>query len=287
MKKNKNLPILRVLIIFVVYFIIAESMAGGLSNPSFLTESVMLSLHITVLLTLIIVEAFIEYSDRTDWNNMNVEERTQYIIDQKQSGSLKAMYRNWTKAKPIEEESSILLNHDFDGIQELDNVLPPWWVQSFYITIVFAIGYMCYYHFMGGATQEDEYQAQLEEAKVQMEWYKKNAKNLIDADNVTFLDSDEDLAIGQEIFEMNCAACHKPDGGGSIGPNLTDKYWLLGGGIKNIFTTITEGGRDGKGMIPWKATLNSLERQRVASYIMYLEGSEPEGAKKAEGDIWE
>ena len=86
---------------------------------------------------------------------------------------------------------------------------------------------------------------------------------------------------------MNCVVCHKPDAGGSIGPNLTDEYWLLGGGIKNIFTTVSEGGRDGKGMIPWKSTLDTKQIQSVASYIISLQATNPEGAKKAEGDIWE
>ncbi|MDV7394148.1 c-type cytochrome, partial [Arthrospira platensis SPKY1] len=82
------------------------------------------------------------------------------------------------------------------------------------------------------------------------------------------------------------AACHRPDGGGSIGPNLTDDYWILGGGIKNIFKTIHDGGRDGKGMVSWVGILKPSEMQQVASYIMTLNGTNPADAKAAEGDVW-
>ena len=81
-------------------------------------------------------------------------------------------------------------------------------------------------------------------------------------------------------------ACHRADAGGQIGPNLTDEYWLLGGGIKNVFHTITEGGRDGKGMVAWKGTLKPSEIQLVASYVLSLKGSNPKEPKEPQGDIW-
>ena len=92
--------------------------------------------------------------------------------------------------------------------------------------------------------------------------------------------------VFKKVFESNCVACHKPDGGGSIGPNLTDENWILGGGIKNVFTTITEGGRDGKGMVAWKGTLKPSEIQQVASYVLSLKGTNPTDAKAPEGDVW-
>ena len=81
-------------------------------------------------------------------------------------------------------------------------------------------------------------------------------------------------------------ACHRPDAGGAIGPNLTDDHWILGGGIKNVFNTIMEGGRDGKGMVSWKATIKPSDIQKVASYVLSLQGSNPKDAKAPEGDVW-
>lgn len=94
------------------------------------------------------------------------------------------------------------------------------------------------------------------------------------------------MSAGKAIWEANCAVCHLADGGGSIGPNMTDEYWILGGGIKNVFSTISEGGRDGKGMIAWKQQLKPLEMAQVASYVLTLQGTTPVNPKAPEGEVW-
>ena len=116
---------------------------------------------------------------------------------------------------------------------------------------------------------------------------KKRRKNLVDVNTVEVLTEAGDLSAGKSIFEGKCAVCHKNDGGGGIGPNLTDEYWILGGGIKNVFRTISEGGRDGKGMVSWKKEgLKPLEMAQVASYVLQFQGTTPAEGKPAEGDIW-
>ena len=156
----------------------------------------------------------------------------------------------------------------------------------FYATILFAFIYMARYHIFDGADQKDEYEMELAEAKIQIEEYKKTAKDLIDVTTVELLTEASDISSGQVIFNANCVACHKVDGGGGIGPNLTDDYWILGGGIKNIFNTISEGGRDGKGMVAWKTDLKPSEMAQVASYVMTLHGIAPADPKDPEGDLW-
>lgn len=104
----------------------------------------------------------------------------------------------------------------------------------------------------------------------------------MDKEKVTLLTDAKDLAEGKAIFQTNCVACHRADAGGQIGPNLTDNYWILGGGIKNVFNTVMEGGRDGKGMVAWKAVIKPTEIQKVASYVLSLQGSNPKDAKAAE-----
>ena len=126
----------------------------------------------------------------------------------------------------------------------------------------------------------------MEEARIAVEEYKKTAKGLVDANTVELLTEASDLATGKAIFETNCVACHKSDGGGGIGPNLTDEYWILGGGIKNVFTTVSEGGRDGKGMVSWKTELSPLEIAQVSSYLLTFQGTTPAEPKAPEGDIW-
>lgn len=202
------------------------------------------------------------------------------------NGWYKSLMKALTSTKPIEEEDDILMEHAYDGIRELDNDLPPWWIYSFYISIVFAFGYLTYYHIMDGDDQTTEFNKEMAQAKIDVEEYKKTAKNLIDATTVELMTEEADLASGETIFVEKCVACHLADGGGSIGPNLTDEYWILGGGIKNVFTTVSEGGRDGKGMIPWKAELKPGEIAQVSSYVLSLQGTTPAKPKAAEGEIW-
>lgn len=199
---------------------------------------------------------------------------------------IKKVYKKLLGSKPLEEEHEIILDHNYDGIKELDNTLPPWWVYGFYITILFAAIYLARFHVFGDYTQDQEYEMEVAVAKAEIEEWKKTAKDLVDVNTVTLLTEAEDLNAGKTIFSERCVACHKTDGGGGIGPNLTDKYWILGGGIKNVFNTISEGGRDGKGMVSWKTELKPSERAQVASYVLSLQGTTPAEPKEAEGEIW-
>jgi len=199
---------------------------------------------------------------------------------------LKNTYKKLLGSRPIEEEGTLVLDHDYDGIRELDNQLPPWWVYGFYATIIFAVVYLVRYEVFDGENQHEEYLAAVAQAAIDLEEYKKTAKDLVDFDTVELLTDAADLQAGKAIFNANCIACHKASGAGGIGPNLTDEYWILGGGIKNVFKTISEGGRVGKGMVSWKTDLKPSEMAQAASYVLSLVGTNPEEPKKAEGEIW-
>jgi cytochrome c oxidase cbb3-type subunit 3 len=225
------------------------------------------------------------------YNGLSEEAKSRYVAaetlrEQKRFGWFKRKYTEMLGAKPIESEQEIVLDHNYDGIRELDNKLPPWWTSLFYITIVFAVVYFVYYEVFDGPTQIDEYETEVAIADKEIAEFKKNNKDLIDAETVELLTEPSDLAAGKAVFTANCVACHKDDGGGGIGPNLTDDYWILGGGIKNVFHTISEGGRAGKGMIPWKTDLKPSEIAQVASYVLSLYGTKPAEPKAPEGEIW-
>ena len=205
-----------------------------------------------------------------------------------QWAGVKKLISKWTQAKSVAQEEEIILDHNYDGIKELDNNLPPWWVYMFYASIVFAVVYLVRYEVLGAANQEMEYAQSVKEAKRELAAFKSTSKEaIIDAETVTLLTSEGDLSRGKAVFNLNCAACHIADGGGGIGPNLTDKYWILGGGIKNIFATITNGGRDGKGMVAWGKTLKPKDVQKVTSYIISLQGTTPANPKAPQGDLYE
>lgn len=200
----------------------------------------------------------------------------------------KNQMKKWTRSKPIEEEEEIVLDHNYDGIKELDNTLPPWWIYMFYATILFAVVYLVRYHVLDGDDQATEYLKEVAAAEKKLQEVKGGSKTLVIDENTVQIKTDEaSLNRGKAIFNLNCASCHIKDGGGGIGPNLTDKYWVLGGGIKNVFTTISKGGRPGKGMVAWKKTLKSKDIEKVASYVLSLQGTSPVAPKKAEGDLWE
>ena len=178
---------------------------------------------------------------------------------------------------PIEEESSILMDHEYDGIRELDNNLPPWWLWGFYMTIVFSFAYILYYHVFDGNNQEKEYQISMLKAKQEIDAYLKDAAMNVDETNVTLLSDPEAVGSGKQIFEVNCTACHK-DGSGDIGPNLTDNFWLYGNDIKDVFGTVKNGAPNG--MPEHASKLNPVQLQQVASFVLslkYKPGKKPEG----------
>jgi len=187
---------------------------------------------------------------------------------------------DFTKAVPIERESEILFDHEYDGIRELDNQLPPWWVYMFYATIVFAVFYMWYYHInQDGKVQENEYKQELVDAEILM----KQMSEKVNENTATLLTDASRVSKGAEIYTQNCKACHGAKGEGTVGPNLTDDYWLHGGDIKQIFKTIKYGVPQ-KGMISWQAQLSPSQIQEVASYITTLRGTNPPNPKDPQGE---
>jgi cytochrome c oxidase cbb3-type subunit 3 len=192
----------------------------------------------------------------------------------------------WEDPVPIEKEEAIILHHDFDGIRELDNVLPPWWVNMFILTIIWAVGYMYYYHWGGnGPSSAEEYKMEVAEAQKMQAANLSNKANSVDESNVTAVTEKTELGEGELIFKSTCAACHGQKGEGMVGPNLTDDYWLHGGGIKNVFKTIKYGVPD-KGMISWQSQLKPADIRKVASYILTLHGTNPPNPKAPQGEIW-
>jgi len=244
-----------------------------------------------ILLFAIAIEICVEALRSVLFKSLKTEAQEHYLLTQqakkeKQFRWIKNSYLKLLDSKPVEEEGEIILDHNYDGIKELDNNLPPWWVYGFYATILFGVIYLARFHVFNDYTQTEEYETEVAEALIAIEAYKKTAKDLVDVNTVVLLTEASDISAGKAIFTTNCVACHKADGGGGIGPNLTDPNWILGGGIKNVFQTISEGGRDGKGMVAWKQTLKPAEMAQVASYVMTLGGTTPAEPKEAQGDIW-
>src|SRR5690554_2120040 len=278
----------RVPLLFFAFYGIIELAVDSGDRPAFISNPYILILLAFFLFLLIVLETVGGAVKQVLFRLMTPEEREEKErldnLPLKEHEWYKKLMKKLTKTKPIDEEHELVMNHEYDGIKELDNDLPPWWTYLFYATIIFSVVYLAKYELFGGDTQIDEYNKKMELARIQIEEYKKTAPDLLTADQVTVLTEPADIAAGQALFETNCVACHKADGGGSIGPNLTDEYWILGGSIKDIFNTIMEGGRDGKGMIAWKQQITPSDIQKISSYIITLQGTNPPDAKAPEGD---
>jgi cytochrome c oxidase cbb3-type subunit 3 len=190
-----------------------------------------------------------------------------------------------TQAIPVEREADILLDHDYDGIKELDNALPPWWKYGFYITIVVAFIYIIAYHVTGtGLNPTQEYAAQMDAARIAKEKYDAENKDKVDETKVPMADA-EGIEKGRSIYKDNCVACHGQLGEGGAGPNLTDDYWIHKGSLNDVYASIKNGYPD-KGMQSWIIKFNPKEISQIASFIKTLKGSNPPGAKAPQGDLF-
>jgi len=218
----------------------------------------------------------------------------------------------------MSEYEDKLLDHDYDGIKELDNDLPRWWVWLFILSIIWAFGYMIYYHvFDVGYLQADEYKKEMDPSYAKVDkgghyplglfepyrspdyaperdivFHKDTNKKVQfveerrenDTLAYTAYTDSENLKSGKAIFEIKCVSCHGKFAEGNIGPNLTDDYWLHGAGIDNVVKTIKYG-VPAKGMLSWRGELKPEQIEQVASYILSLRGSHPPNPKAPQGEL--
>ncbi|SDD77086.1 cytochrome c oxidase cbb3-type subunit 3 [Mucilaginibacter pineti] len=192
----------------------------------------------------------------------------------------------WNKLlslRPMAEEKELLIEHDYDGIQELDNPIPGWFMYLFYATIIFAGGYLLNYHvFHTGQLQYEEYKTEMAQADIAKKLYLSKSANQVDENTVKLVTDPEILKAGQVIFTQNCKPCHGEHAEGNVGPNLTDDFWLHGGKINDLFKTIKYGVQS-KGMPTWEKQLSPKQIADVANYIKSLHDTHPAGAKEPQG----
>jgi cytochrome c oxidase cbb3-type subunit III len=196
-------------------------------------------------------------------------------------------WNRFHESVPVAKEETVATGHEYDGIRELDNQLPSWWLYGFYASILFGVIYLVNYHVIGtGLSQAEEYEVAMQKADKEVSIYLASLDNLVDENSVSVSAEIADLNAGRAIYESNCAVCHAKDGGGGVGPNFTDKNWIHGGDIKSIFKTIKYG-VPSKGMISWEAQLSPKKISQVANYIYTLEGQPTADPKEPQGELFE
>ncbi|MFZ9387952.1 MAG: cbb3-type cytochrome c oxidase N-terminal domain-containing protein [Chitinophagaceae bacterium] len=211
------------------------------------------------------------------------------VVTEEEKANRLSWWDRFNALRPVSQEAELDLGHEYDGIRELNNRLPPWWLYGFYGTVLFAVIYLWRFEVShSGPSSKEEYEASVARAEIRVQEYLKAQGESVDENTVKMLDSPEDLAAGKAIFTdpSKCPACHNPDGGGNaVGPNLTDDYWLYGGGIKDIFKIIKYG--TSKGMRSWKDDLSPKQMAQVSSYVKSLKGTKPANPKEPQGDLYQ
>lgn len=200
-------------------------------------------------------------------------------------GKEKTIWETINQFKPLEEEDNMDTGHNYDGIRELDNITPPWFIAGFAATIIFAAIYLYRYEVAHSAPSEiEEYETSVHDAKILQDSLLKLEGNKVDENTVVMLGA-SDIDAGKKLFALNCVACHGDKGQGIVGPNLTDDYWLHGGSIHDVFKTIKNGWVE-KGMKSWKDDFSPTQIAQLASFVKSLKGSNPPGAKEKQGELY-
>lgn len=260
---------------------------GGLSSSTFYIMVSIIFLELLVILVLLINIRVLLSSQKKALVNAEAPE-------QALTAKPKMNWWSWfNKFKPIEQEAGLDLGHDYDGIRELNNRLPPWWLYGFYATIIIGAIYLWRYHVAHTAPLSgEEYEIAVQKGEQQKNEYLKAKGEAIDENSIAML-GQEDIEEGKKIFTnpVKCAMCHGADASGfvngspGVGPNLTDDYWIHGGDIKSVFKTIKYG-IDGKGMPEWKSSLTAKQMAQLASFVKSVRGTHPAKGKAPDGQLY-
>lgn len=248
---------------------------AGMSTSTFYILATVMFLELFIIIALLINIKFLLKTEKDK------------IVAETETAEEKANKLSWwdkfNALRPVTEEASLDLGHDYDGIRELNNRLPGWWLYGFYGCIIFAGVYLYRFHIAHtGPSTAQEYERSVVQADLRLQEYLKKQGDAVDETNVKVLTGTEDIAAGKAIFVKSCAACHLETGAGSVGPNLTDDYWIHGNDIKLMFKTV----RYGINAMPsWQAQLSNKQIAQVTSYIKTLHGTNPPNPKAPQGTL--
>lgn len=248
---------------------------AGMSASTFYILATVLFLELFIIIALLIN---IKFLLKTEKDKIAAETETA----EEQANKL-SWWDRFNALRPVTEEASLDLGHEYDGIRELNNRLPGWWLYGFYGCIIFAGVYLYRFHVSHTApSSKQEYERSVARAEADIQEYLKQQGDAVDENTVKILTGADDLAAGKSIFIKSCATCHLENGAGKIGPNLTDDYWLHGNDIKVVFKTI----RYGINAMPrWDVSLNNKQIAQVASYVKSIHGTNPPNPKAPDGTL--
>lgn len=268
---------------------VAAPQSMGLSSSELLIIALLIFSAVLLAVTITLFNAFkVMYKVQADPNPYQPYQAESPIEFEDWLKQKKSKPNFWTKIlslKPLEEEKGMIIPHSYDGIQELNNPVPAWFNILFFGTIIFAAGYLFYYH-VGeyGQRQDTEYETEIAKAASDKRKFLAMSGTSIDESSVK-IDASQ-IVAGKGVFDANCIACHGDKGQGLVGPNLTDEFWLHGGSINDIFKTVKYGVPE-KGMVSWEKNLSAANISEVSNYIISLKDTKPAGPKEPQGVKYE
>ncbi len=286
--KKKFLSLFVFVLAFVTNSFGQEASESSFSYTDLSSDQLILMSVLGVLVIVIILLLFQMIYLMTFMTEVMKKENPEYANEPSWWESFKEKYVTGKedKAYSKEEEAKLMADHSYDGIQELDNFMPPWLQYVFLGTVIFAVSYFTYYTVLGlGETGIEAYEEELRLEAIAEKERNALVTEVIDETTVIFDESSTALTSGKSIFESNCFSCHAMDGGGSVGPNLTDDYWIHGGSISDVYLVVKNGVLE-KGMTPWESVLSPKELQNVSSYVLSLRGTTPAAPKDPQGELY-
>lgn len=294
-KENKLKTMLAIISIATLLPLFSSAQTGATTTDApaptswYSTGNLMFILLMAVYITLLIIVLWLSSYFMKMMKELYAKEKINETgADEIKIGWWDRVLDSFNSSVPLNKEKDIMLDHDYDGIRELDNSLPPWWLYGFYACIIFAVVYMFYFHFGGpGLSSTEAYAEEIRFAKDQADMMNKNSSAIaVDESNVVQLTDEKSLGDAKSLYANVCAACHGPEAQGGAGPNLTDRYWIHGGDINSIYKTIKTGVAD-KGMPQWGAIYKPADLQKLASFVMTLQVTNPPNPKAPQGTLYE
>jgi cytochrome c oxidase cbb3-type subunit 3 len=284
--KNKTFPIVALLIALTGDAFAASNteIMNGVALGAIIATLILIIIVCFVLLKTFKVLTALVLPAEQQISQADIANITEYIVPAPKPDK-QTIWQKLLSLRPMADEKELLIMHDYDNIQELDNPIPAWFNWLFYGSIIFAFVYLLNFHvFKLGKLQDEEYAIEMKQAATEKEAYLAKVGNMIDENSVKIDKSAEVLASGKAIFVQNCVACHGQNAEGIVGPNLTDEYWLHGGKINNVFKTIKYGVPE-KGMISWEKQLSPKQISDVSNFIESLKGTNPPNPKAPQGEM--
>lgn len=264
----------------------AASSIAGMDATAFYIMITVLFLELVVIIAMLVNIKFLLKQEKEKLAAPVTEE--EIAIAEKEKANRLSWWDRINKLRPVSQEAELDLGHEYDGIRELNNRLPPWWLYGFYISIIFAVIYLWRFHVSHtGPSSKEEFEHSVAKAELRVQEYLKKKGEAVDENTVKLLTAAADIEAGKAIFQdpSKCPACHNADGGGNaVGPNLTDDYWIYGGSVKDIFKTIKYG--TSKGMRSWKDDLSPKQIAQLTSYVRTLRGTKPAVPREPQGELY-